>query len=437
MRRAPAAPIAASRKPIVGRFSVFMVLLCLPSIAGAQIEAPHADQVATGTPLTADEAVRRALARAPLADTIRGAIEAERGAASTLGAYPNPQVSYLREQTFGALGTGEDYLSVSQVIDLGNRRGLRGEAGERRANAAVHEGAAARVEVAADARLRFYETLHRQERATALRAWIGRIEAALTIVGRRTARGDTALYDRRRLERERIVAEGRAQVEEAARDHARARLAALVGLPDGAAEGLTLEGRLLPDDEPAAVPTLRATAYRGPRLQAVAERLRAADLELSSATRWWLPDLRLEAGWKGVDAGSQGRTDGFLLGATLTLPLWDASGGLRLSASGEARALGGRRALLESELAGEVAGLHAEATRLARAARRFREDARSASADLVRIATAGYQGGEMTLLELLDAYRGAGDDELTALDLDHAARRARIGLDRTTATEAP
>ena len=92
--------------------------------------------------------------------------------------------------------------------------------------------------------------------------------------------------------------------------------------------------------------------------------------------------LRTWVGWKGVDAGSQGRTDGFLLGATLTLPLWDASGGLRLSASGEARALGGRRALLESELAGEVAGLHAEATRLVQAARRFREDARSASADL-------------------------------------------------------
>ncbi len=72
-----------------------------------------------------------------------------------------------------------------------------------------------------------------------------------------------------------------------------------------------------------------------------------------------------------------------------------------------------------------------------RAARRFREDARAASADLVRIATAGYQGGEMTLLELLDAYRGAGDDELTALDLDQAARRARVELDRATAADAP
>ncbi len=430
--------LAASEKPIVGRFLVAGALLLLPSLGRAQqTEVPATDQAVTTVVLTADEAVRRALARAPLADTVRGAIDAERGNARALGAYPNPQITYLREQTFGALGTGEDYVSVSQVIDLGNRRGLRGAAGERRASAATHDGSAARVEVAADTRLRFYEALYHHERATAVRAWSARIEAALTIVAHRTARGDTALYDRRRLERERIVAEGRAQVEEAALDRARARLAALVGLPDGEAAGLTLEGPLRPESEPTALPTLRDVARRGPRLRALGERLRAADLELASATRWWLPDLRLEAGWKGVDAGAQGRTDGFLLGATLTLPLWDASGGLALAARSEALALNGRRALLESELSGEVAGLHAEATRLVRAARRFREDARAASADLVRIATAGYQGGEMTLLELLDAYRGAGDDELTALDLDQAARRARVELDRATGTEAP
>ncbi len=357
--------LAVSEKPTVGRFLVTAALLLLPSIARAQqTEAPGTDRAATATVLTADEAVRRALARAPLADTVRGAIDAERGSARTLGASPNPQITYLREQTFGALGTGEDYLSVSQVIDLGNRRGLRGAAGERRANAATHDGAAVRVEVAADTRLRFYEALYHHERAAAVRAWSARIEAALTIVARRTARGDTALYDRRRLERERIVAEGRVQVEEAALDRARARLAALVGLTDGELTGLTLEGSLLPDNEPTALPTLRDVARRGPRLRAVGERLRAADLELTSAARWWLPDLRLEAGWKGVDAGAQGRTDGFLLGATLTLPLWDTSGGLALTARGEARALEGRRALLESELSGDVAGLHALAAQL-------------------------------------------------------------------------
>lgn len=43
----------------------------------------------------------------------------------------------------------------------------------------------------------------------------------------------------------------------------------------------------------------------------------------------------------------------------------------------------------------------------------------------------------MTLLELLDAYRGAEEDELAALDLEHAARRARVELDRVTAAETP
>jgi cobalt-zinc-cadmium efflux system outer membrane protein len=125
-----------------------------------------------------------------------------------------------------------------------------------------------------------------------------------------------------------------------------------------------------------------------------------------------------------------------LFAAALTWPRWDRSAGLARTAEGVQRAARGRRALLESELAGEVFGLRAEATRLASAARRFREDARSASSDLVRIATAGYQGGEMNVLELLDAYRGAADDELTALDLELSARRARIELDRTTAVEA-
>ncbi len=435
MHREHARRRASSEKPTVARSLLLAALSLLPMPASAQVEARRSEAAAAATPLTEEEAVRGALARAPLARALGGTVEAERGAARALGASPNPQIAYLREQTFGTLGTGEDYLSLSQTVDLGNRRGLRGEAGERRAAAAVHEGEATRVEVIAETRQRFYEALYRRERAEALRAWVRQIESALAIVTRRTARGDTAPYDRRRLERERIVAEGRVEAEEAAFEHAEARLAALVGLPTGTR--LTLTGQLLPDGEPAALPALYASARSGPRLLAVGERLRAADLEVTAAARWWLPDLRLEAGWKGVDAGGQGRTDGFLVGATLALPLWDRSGGLAQAARGEARALEGRRALLESELAGEVAGLNAEATRLTRAALRFREDSRAASGDLVRIATAGYQGGEMTLLELLDAYRGAEEDELAALDLEHAARRARIDLDRATSTETP
>ena len=62
----------------------------------------------------------------------------------------------------------------------------------------------------------------------------------------------------------------------------------------------------------------------------------------------------------------------------------------------------------------------------------YRTRAVGESAELLRIAEAAYQGGESTLLELLDAYRGALEAEMTALDLEWKARQARIDYDLLT-----
>ena len=399
----------------------------------ATASAQEADAPAA---LTEREVVARALERAPLTDAIEGEVAIEEGRGRAASAYPNPQLSYMREQTFGTFGTGEDYLSVAQVIDLGNRRGLHGEAGDARARAARREGDASRVAIAAEARLRFYEVLYRQDRVAALEGWTLRIDEALAIVTRREQRGDAATYDRRRLERERAVATGRLETERAAFERARARLQALLARGAGGAS-VRVMGTLMPESDPAGLPTLRATSGSRPDLLALDLRIEAASLDRTAASRWWVPDLRLEGGWKGVDLGRQGRTDGFLLGASLSIPLWDQSSGLARVAEGEARAARGRRALLESELDGELGGARSEAVRLRRAAAEFREQTTAASSDLVRIASAGYEGGELGLLELLDAYRGAADDSLSALDMEHAARRARIELDRLTGAGLP
>jgi outer membrane protein, heavy metal efflux system len=428
--RATRHPVRSSRKPTGARcFAVAMLTLLFAASASAQ----EADIPAA---LTEREVVSRALQRAPLTDAIEGEVAIEEGRARAVSAYPNPQLSYMREQTFGTFGTGEDYLSVAQVIDLGNRRGLHGEAGDARARAARREGDASLLAIAAEARLRFYEVLYRQDRVTALEGWVSRIDEALAIVTRREQRGDAATYDRRRLERERAVATGRLETERAALERATARLRALLGTGAGVASA-RVTGRLLPEDEPVALASLRASSSSRPDLFALDLRIEAASLDRTAASRWWVPDLRLEGGWKGVDLGRQGRTDGFLLGASLSIPLWDQSSGLARIAEGEARAARGRRALLESELDGELGGARAEAVRLRRAATEFREQTGAASGDLVRIASAGYEGGELGLLELLDAYRGAADDSLSMLDMEHAARRARIELDRLTGAGLP
>ncbi len=413
--------LSAFTKPSINRF-LFLLAIMMTSAAAAQAEP---------TVLTEAEAVRRATNRPGLAQAVQGAADVERGSAMVVGTWPNPQVSYMREQTFGSTGTGEDYVWVGQPIDIGNRRGLRARAANARAGAIEREGAAMRVQIAADARLRFYEVLYRQLRVAALQQWTAAIDGALEVVSKRASRGDAALYDRRRLDRERAVATARLQGEQASLERAVARLFALLTW-----EGpqVPVSGQLLPDVPPTAA-ELRAQAQRRPDLLALDTRMFAADLDLRSAARWWVPDFRFDAGWKGVHYANGGRSDGFLLGASLSIPLWNQSSGLSRIAQGEASYAQGRKALARSELEGEIAGARAELVGLRTAALRFRTEAQAASRDVVRIATAGYAGGEMSMLELLDAYRGSADDEATALDMELGARRARIELDRVTGKE--
>lgn len=421
-------PTRSLKKPTVAR--------CLVALAGLVAAGTSSAQGGEPAALTEREVVVRALERTSLAEVIAGEISIEEGRGRAQSAHPTPQLSYQREQTFGALGSTEHALSVSQAIDPGNRRGRAAKAGNTRARAARREGDAARLAIAVDARQRFYDLLYRQSRAVALESWIARIEEALAIVSRREQRGDAATYERRRLERERAVARGRLGVERAAAERASARLGALLELAPEAA-GVRVAGTLLPEDDPAALPSLRSTARSRPDLLALDLRIEAASIDRAAASRWWVPELLLEGGWKGVDLGAQGRADGFLLGASLSVPLWNQLSGLERLADGEARAARGRRALLATELAGELGGARAEAVQLKAAAAEFRTQTTTASSELVRIASAGYQGGELGLLELLDAYRGAAEDLLTALEMEHAARRARIELDRLTGAGLP
>ena len=398
----------------------------VPVEHSARVDLAPVESAGAVRSLTETQAVGLALDRAAFTTALAGEQGQARGQALAATARAGPEIAYSREQTFGPAGTAEDYLSVSQSFDLADRRRLAGVAGDWRAQAVAQGGQAERAELATAVRLRFYAALYLGLRVESLQRWQEQLDNAVTVVAKRQARGDAAPYDRRRLQREQKAVAANIEREQAAHQRSLGQLAICIGLAVEAS--VSLAGTLLPSTESPAVVALRQTAARRPDLQALSLRAQAAQADSVVARRAAWPDLRVQLGWKGVDLGNQGRSDGYSAAAALHVPLWDPASGHRQAADAAARAALARRALAESQVGGTLTTVHAQASRLRQLAVVFRAQAGVGTAELVRTATAGYVGGELGLLELLDAWRCAHEDALTALDLEYAARQARIEL---------
>jgi cobalt-zinc-cadmium efflux system outer membrane protein len=294
-------------KPTVARFLLAAVLALDPITR------------AVPAPLDEAEAVRRALARPALDEQLHAAVDLARADEVAARRWPNPEVSWSHEQGEGGGATErQDIAVLSQRFDVSGRRGLRGEAAEKRVEVARADAALTRLEVEAGVRRTFVGVLALERRLAILRAAATRLEAIAAAVGRRAASGDVAGYDRRRVERERLTLLARLDVEEGAAARARSLLAALAGATDPAS--LEVRGDLTPEEPPALAALIDRIAARSD-LRALALEAEAGDLETRAAARWFLPEVELGGGLKTVATGS-GRSSGFAAALTIPLPLF-------------------------------------------------------------------------------------------------------------------
>lgn len=399
------------------RHVLFVVLFALPLVGWAQ-----------STALTETEALRLGLSRTDIADLERATIDVAEADALATDLFPNPTLGYTRDRIGGDPESVEETWQITQTFDLSGRRGLRHDAAWRRVDAATAANRGRRAELLAEIRRRFYETLHKQEAVQATETWNRQFARVEGIVERLTRTGEASGYDRRRLARERQAAEARLATEIADLERSRERLAALIGRSGGF--GGQIAGVLLPPPPPPIGFSLAQLEQR-PDLLALARRAEAADLEGRAAARGWIPEVTLGVGPKRVDDGFT-RDSGIEFSVSIPLPLFDRQQAGEKRAAAEALQARAESGLARTRAEGELRGLHRQVERLTAAAADYRNRAVATSAELLRIAEAAYQGGESTLLELLDAYRGALDAEITALDLEWKARDARIEYDLLT-----
>ncbi|MBI4741151.1 MAG: TolC family protein [Betaproteobacteria bacterium] len=361
----------------------------LPAISLALVLGLCAPAVLADLGLNESEALRLALARPAFSDWLRGRAGEAEADALAAGIWANPSLELARDKT-GA--SRETSWQLAQPFDLSGRRGLREDAARHRVRAVESDNLTHRNELAANVRRSFHDVLRQQETLRAVGDWAARFVGIVGVVDKLARAGEVAGYDRRRMVREQRSAEAKLAETRADLERSRARLTALIGRECcGSEAGNRVVGRL-PPTAPPPLPTLQARLAERPDLAALAARAEAFQADNAAAQRN-LPDVTIGIGSKRLD---------------------DSGGGGSTIAEGE------------------LAGLHRQVTQLIAAAERYRADAVAPSADLVRIAETAYRAGESTLLELLDAYKGALEAETTALALEWKAREAHIELDQLT-----
>lgn len=385
-----------------------------------------------GQPLTEGESLRRGLARPEVADLARSRIGEAEADALEAGQWANPTLEYSRDKGRNSAGTREETWQLAQPVDLAGRRGLKREAGEQRVVAAEAGSRLQRSERAGEIRRGFYQLLLRSKQLAAIDAWARRFADSERVVGKLRAAGEASGYDLRRLARERQTAQARQAETRAELERARQQLAALIGSDVNGWDGV--HGALLPP-APAGLPALLAALDGRAELAALAARAAAADLDGRAAGRGWLPEVTLGVGNKRTDDGLS-RDSATLLSVSLPLPVFDRQQPAARRAAAQAMGARAEYGLARTRAEGQLRGIHGQATQLIAAAERYRREAVGPSADLLRVAETAYRAGESSVLELLDAYKGALESENTALDLEWKAREACIELDQLTGSHA-
>ena len=182
---------------------------------------------------------------------------------------------------------------------------------------------------------------------------------------------------------------------------------------------------------PVPLQQLLAKLDQNPSLRSLTQQKSALDLKTEAADRWKIPKFDLGIGAKTFDAPTYSDT-GLLVTVDVPLPLWSQNNAERLRFRAQAQKAESEYQLTYQKTRGEIRALWQELTGLLQAVKTFKQQGQFVSNELIEIAISSYRGGEIGILELLDAYREHQSYKLELLGLAYKARQTSIELDRLT-----
>jgi len=409
------------------------VFVCVGALSALPCGAQSAEQT-TQEPmlrLTEGDALARFLTSDPRIRALNARIDEIRASQAERTQWPNPSATFSRESVLGAHDT---FLLARQELPVSGRRSRLQTAGRLAIEAAQAEAQIERVQLQADVREAYTALLLAQQREEALQGSIDALQKLVSVLRAREEGGEGSTYDRMRGQRTLVDLE--AELSLAARDRAEAqgRLASYLG-PGTTPEALVAADLLIASASQPPLPALieQALANRGD-YRASELSIARFEAERAAATRLQIPTPTLTGGLKRSDLGGT-TSSGYQVSVDLSIPLFSrGQAATALATAQKARA----QAEAESwrlQIEAEVRGAYNVARIQQERVTRYQESATAIAEPLATIGRVGYEEGELSILELLDADRQALDARLRILDLAAAARRAAIELDRAIGRE--
>ena len=385
------------------------------------LTALTATATAYAQPLTADETVRLALENADNRIVIDAPVDRAAGQVRSARTWRNPELSVEREGADGFGGDGsETFVQVEREFDLSGRRNLQALGAEADLEAARFGRRVGRADLRAEAEAAFYALLASDAERQALAGFAEQLSELQTATHRRVDAGDASQLELERVRQETLRLPALQAETRLAVERAQDELYILTGVDTRILEGLS--GTLLPEVRDISGASAAAAS---PRLQMLEAEAAAAGAREDAASRV-TPDVTLGVGVRHTE-GMGGET-GLLVTASAPLPLFDRNEGERQSAEADAR-------MAEARVRVERRRLQADAERLRRRAAAFhatasgyQAEALTSAVELRRIALVSYAGGEIGVLEAIDAIRTAYEAEVHAITLQRQARQATIAL---------
>ncbi|WP_410473511.1 TolC family protein [Guyparkeria sp. TX1] len=352
---------------------------------------------------TLERSAERALSVAPEIDAARAERDRRAGLAEEAGRWPNPDLEVNFSDELGIQdGSGgwsvKEYV-IRQPLPIDGRIAHRADAAGKRVEAAEAQQLQRALAMEHRAALAFHRLQWAQariEQAKNQQEWTQRFAH---IGDRRARAGD--LSERERLRLNLLHAEAQAELDEARQ----VRKAALVDY-----RGVLAIDRKTPvslaelsrPDTPPALDTLRERLDRHPTLYAAARQLAAARAEVKQARAERLPDLAVRMGRERsyINGGKETTNH---IGLQVELPLWSQGRGRVDAKQSQAIRQDAERHVTKRDLGIRLERTHARLSGVLEHIDEHRTAVLAPADDVLSQTRRGFEQGELSLTELIDA----------------------------------